>query len=102
MASIKTTGNADIDTATAEIAVALRDASAGTVRGPYPDQRFYDEAMRLRDQIMAGTRNLDELRRFGTTVEGYQHPQPVKQFPAPTYGQRQPMGDDDSAACPET
>lgn len=59
MAQITTTGNSDIDTATAEIAVALRDADLGTVHGPLPEQHFYDEAMRLRDAIMAGTRELD-------------------------------------------
>lgn len=55
MAKINTTGNADIDEATAEIAMALRDAS------PYwlGQQEYYDAAMRLRDAIMTGTRQLD-------------------------------------------
>ena len=51
MPSVNTTGNADIDTATAEIAVALRDAAPGK-----RDQEYYDEAMRLLDAIMKGTR----------------------------------------------
>jgi hypothetical protein len=55
MAQIRTTGNHDIDTATAEIAVALRNSSFTVQR----DQDYYDEAMRLRDAIMAGTRELD-------------------------------------------
>lgn len=55
MAHINTTGNADIDGATSEIASALRHASPVD----YGDQYFYDEAMRLRDAIMAGTRELD-------------------------------------------
>lgn len=53
MAKINITGNADIDQATAEIALVLRDASPGQ-----RDQQYYDEAMRLRDEIMAGTREL--------------------------------------------
>lgn len=53
--AINTTGNADIDTATAEIAVALRNACPVMDS----DQRFYDEAMALRDAIMRGTRELD-------------------------------------------
>lgn len=55
MAHINTTGDGDIDTATAEIAVALRDACPVMDS----DQRFYDEAMALRDAIMKGTRELD-------------------------------------------
>lgn len=55
MAEIRTTGNDRIDTATSEIAVALRDAQP-----VWHDQHYYDEAMRLRDEIMAGT---TELRR---------------------------------------
>lgn len=47
--SIRTTGNPQIDTATAEIAVALRDGGFGR-----RDQDRYDEAMRLRDEILAG------------------------------------------------
>lgn len=46
---IATTGNALIDSATAEIAVALRDAGFGR-----RDQDRYFEAMRLRDEIMVG------------------------------------------------
>lgn len=63
---IQTTGNGDIDTATAEIAVALRNASSALCT----DQYYYDEAVRLRNAIMAGTRNLDEFNRFGT-APGY-------------------------------
>ena len=59
MAHITTTGNAELDSATSEIASALRHASPGTVHGPLPDQYFYDEAMRLRDAIMNGTREMD-------------------------------------------
>lgn len=55
MAQIKVTGNSDIDQATAEIAVALRDAYLN----PATDQHYYDEAERLRDAIMEGTRELD-------------------------------------------
>ncbi len=51
--SINITGNGRIDDATAEIAIALRRAKPGS-----PDQAYYDEAMRLRDAIMAGTRQL--------------------------------------------
>ena len=46
---IKTTGNHLIDSATAEIAVALRDASPGQ-----RDQEYYDQAARLRDDIIRG------------------------------------------------
>lgn len=46
---IATTGNALIDHATAEIVLALRDASPGK-----RDQQYYDEAMRLRDDIIVG------------------------------------------------
>jgi hypothetical protein len=49
MAGIEVTGNDRIDTATAEIAVALRDASPGG-----RDQSYYTEAQRLRDEIMQG------------------------------------------------
>jgi hypothetical protein len=51
--SIKITGNQDIDEATAEIAVALRDANPGQRQ-----QEYYDMAESLRDAIMAGTRQL--------------------------------------------
>ena len=51
---IETTGNPRVDTAAAEIAVALRDASPGR-----REQSYYDEAIRLRDEIMRGTRELD-------------------------------------------
>ena len=64
MAQIKTTGNAQIDQATAEIAVALRDACPGQ-----REQEYYDVAMRLRDAIMAGTRELD--RSGGWPGTGY-------------------------------
>jgi hypothetical protein len=56
---ISTTGNAAVDSAAAEIAVALRDASPGR-----RDQHYYDEATRLRDAIMAGTRELDRPKTF--------------------------------------
>jgi hypothetical protein len=46
---INTTGHPDIDSATGEIAVALRNANPGK-----PEQTYYDEAMRLRDEIMSG------------------------------------------------
>ena len=55
MAHLWTTGNGDIDSATAEIAVALRNACNYTCG----DQDHYDEAMRLRNRIMAGTRAMD-------------------------------------------
>lgn len=58
MAHITTTGNSDVDGATSEIASALRHASPVD----HGDQYFYDEAMRLRDAIMNGTR---ELHRAG-------------------------------------
>lgn len=54
MARIETTGNESIDQATAEIAVALRNACRVTCSA----QDHYDEAMRLRDEIMNGTREL--------------------------------------------
>jgi hypothetical protein len=54
---IKVMGNSDIDTATAEIAVALRDADPGR-----RDQEYYDMAVRLRDDIMRGTRWLDAYK----------------------------------------
>jgi hypothetical protein len=53
MSGITTTGNSRVDTATAEIAVALRNASPGE-----RDQAYCDLAMELRDEIMAGTRAL--------------------------------------------
>lgn len=56
--SIKTTGNPQIDTATAEIAVALRDGGFGR-----RDQDRYDEAMRLRDEILAGADKQQALVR---------------------------------------
>jgi hypothetical protein len=49
MAGISTTGNSRIDTATAEIALALRAGHRG-----HGDQYYYDWAMRLRDEILAG------------------------------------------------
>ena len=55
MAKIRTTGNHDIDEATAEIALALASADIGCK----PDQDYYDKAMQLRDMIMAGTRALN-------------------------------------------
>ena len=54
MRGIPVTGQPDVDQATAEIAVALRDGAPGK-----RDQAYYDEAVRLRDAIMAGTRALD-------------------------------------------
>lgn len=54
MAEINVTGNADIDSATAVIALALRGDNPGK-----PEQFYYDEAVSLRDAIMGGTRDLD-------------------------------------------
>lgn len=51
---INVTGNRAIDQATAEFAVAIAWRN-----GEKPDQFYYDEAMRLRDEIMKGTRELD-------------------------------------------
>lgn len=51
---IKTTGNSRIDMATAEIAVALRDACGYTCG----EQAHYDTAEALRDEILAGARTL--------------------------------------------
>lgn len=65
MAKIRTTGNGDVDTATAEIAVALGDADPGK-----SDQHYYDEAMRLRDQIMQGTRVLDHMAELAKADQG--------------------------------
>ena len=56
-----TTGNASVDDATAEIALALRDGDPRK-----RDQHYYDEAMRLRDAIMQGTRELDQAVPGGT------------------------------------
>ena len=59
--SIKTTGNARIDQATAEIAL--------YVRGDDPrrrDQACYDEATRLRDEILAGV--TEELTALAAQV----------------------------------
>src|ERR1700751_2903889 len=50
MNGIKTTGNERIDTATAELALALRLSKPDK-----RDQDYYDEAMRLRDEMMTGT-----------------------------------------------
>lgn len=47
---VRTTGNELIDQATAEIAGVLRDGDPGK-----RDQHYYDEAMRLRDEIIVGT-----------------------------------------------
>lgn len=47
--SINVTGNPDIDQATAEIAVALRDSGL-------PEHKAYEEAERLRDVIMKGSK----------------------------------------------
>lgn len=54
--SINVTGNHDIDQATAEIAVALRDAG-------YTEHEAYAEAERLRNEIMSGTREITEPAR---------------------------------------
>jgi len=51
---IDTTGNDRIDTAAAEIAVAIRDARVG-LPTRYRDQDHYNEAQRLRDEIIMGT-----------------------------------------------
>lgn len=50
---IATTGNALIDHATAEMALALRSGHPG-----HRDQYYYDWAMRLRDDIIAGALDL--------------------------------------------
>lgn len=53
MSGIKTTGNSRIDGATAEIAGHVRDGRIGShVR--WREQEHYDEAMRLRDEILSG------------------------------------------------
>jgi hypothetical protein len=72
MSGITVTGQPDIDQATAEIAVALRDASPGK-----RDQHYYDEAARLRDAIMAGTRALAEPAKTATdkVYGGFTHDQ---------------------------
>lgn len=49
---IRVTGNDRIDTATAEIVLVLREGYALRLT----EQGYYDEAMRLRDEIMAGER----------------------------------------------
>jgi hypothetical protein len=54
---IQTTGISQVDQATAEIAVALRDASPG-----HREQGYCDEAMRLRDAILNGTDAVRMLR----------------------------------------
>jgi len=54
MAQINTTGNDDIDMATAEIAVALSAEHPGS-----NNSYCYRLAERLRDAIMKGTRELD-------------------------------------------
>lgn len=60
MAEIKVTGNDDIDTATAEIAVALRAEHPGS-----NDEYCYRQAERLRDAIMAGALELDDHECIG-------------------------------------
>jgi hypothetical protein len=63
---VATTGNALIDTATAEIAGALRDGDPGK-----RDQYYYDEAMRLRDEIIAGAlERADALPPWRAAVNG--------------------------------
>jgi len=49
--------NSHIDTATAEIAGHVRDGRVGS-HARYRDQDHYDEAMRLRDEIITGTLQL--------------------------------------------
>jgi hypothetical protein len=67
MAGIRTTGNDKIDTATAEIAITLRNAWPGK-----RDQTYYDEAMRLRDEILAGAiETLDEPGKPAEWVVAY-------------------------------
>ena len=65
MAHINTTGNGDIDEATAEIALALRDAHP-----TWNAQACYSRAERLRDAIMAGTRQLDIDRAVAEYEDG--------------------------------
>lgn len=60
MRGIEVTGNSRIDGATAEIAGHIRDGRVGShVR--YREQEHYDEASRLRDEIMAGTAELTRV-----------------------------------------
>jgi hypothetical protein len=61
---ITTTGNPGVDQATAEIAVALRDASPGK-----RDQDYYNEAMRLRDAILSGAREAPVQERAPEVTE---------------------------------
>jgi hypothetical protein len=58
--SIEVTGNDRIDTATAEIAMHIRDGRIGS-HTRWREQDHYDEATRLRDEIMAGA--VAELRQ---------------------------------------
>jgi hypothetical protein len=51
---INTTGNHRIDQATSELALALRDADPGQ-----RDQHYYNEAERLRNEIIVGTMERD-------------------------------------------
>lgn len=51
---ITTTGQGRIDTAAAEIAGHIRDGRVGS-HGGWTEQDHYDEAVRLRDEIIAGT-----------------------------------------------
>lgn len=54
MAQIRITGNEDIDGETAQIALMVRAWRPGS-----NDAYCYNEAMRIRDAIMKGTRELD-------------------------------------------
>lgn len=53
MSGIAVTGNEHVDVATSEIAVAIRGANP-----TWSEQQCYDEAMRLRNEIAEGTREL--------------------------------------------
>jgi hypothetical protein len=59
-----TTGNSRIDGATAEIAVHVRDGRVGS-HARYRDQDHYDEAMRLRDEILQGAGEQQEPSHMG-------------------------------------
>lgn len=65
---IRITRNRLVDSATAEIAVALRDASPG-----HADAYYYQEAERLRDDIMLGTREIDHQDALSSAAQGV-HP----------------------------
>lgn len=73
MAKITLTGNARIDNATAEIALALLDADPGR-----DHQSLYNRAMWLRDEIMTGMREADHAAELFRAEQGV-HPAPGQQ-----------------------